>query len=106
MNKYILNTEVQYFINKNLNTDIVSILLKSDIFSNVSSKELAEQIEAKKKCRNKLPSWFGSENIYYPNKLNIEQSSSEITAKYKARLIDGKSLVDPTGGLGVDSLFF
>lgn len=45
-------------------------------------------------------------NIYYPNKLNIEQTSSEITAGYKAQLINGNSLLDMTGGLGVDSYYF
>jgi hypothetical protein len=106
LNKNILNTGVQNFINNNLNTDIMSVLLRKPIFDAVSNKELVEQIEAKKKCKDKLPSWYNSEKIYYPNKLNIEQSSSEITAAYKSRIVSGKSLVDLTGGLGVDSFFF
>ena len=67
---------------------------------------MAEQIQARKKCEKKLPTWFNSREIYFPNKLNIEQTSSEITASYKAGLVCGKSLVDLTGGLGVDSYFF
>ncbi len=105
MNKEILNTGVQEFIYENLNTDIVSVILKKSTFPNVAPKELAEQIEAKNKCRKKLPTWFEAKDIYYPNKLNIEQSSSEITAQYKARIVSGKSLMDLTGGLGVDSFF-
>lgn len=84
----------------------MSVLLKKPFFKGVSQKELAEQLEAKKKCKNKLPTWFGTPNIYYPNKLNIEQTSSEITAAYKAQLIDGESLLDMTGGFGVDSFYF
>ena len=106
MNKDILNTGVQIFINNNLNTDIMSVLLKKNDFDTISSKELAEQIEAKIKCKIKLPSWYKTKKIYYPNKLNIEQCSSELTAEYKAQIVDGKSLVDLTGGFGVDSLFF
>jgi len=106
LNKLILNTGPQEFILKNISTDIVSVLLAKPIFEGILQKELAEQIEAKKKCKNKLPTWFRTANIYYPNKLNIEQTSSETTAAYKARLIDGKSLVDLTGGLGVDTYFF
>lgn len=106
MNKTILNTGVQYFISKNLNTDIVSVLLKKPQFDGISQKELAEQLESKKKCREKLPIWFNTPNIYYPNKLNIEQTSSEATARYKSKLIDGKTLLDLTGGFGVDSYFF
>ncbi len=106
MNKEILNTGVQNFISKNLNTDIVSVILKKSTFPRVTNKELAEQIEAKKKCIKKLPTWFGSKNIYYPNKLNIEQCSSEMAAGFKARIVSGKSLIDLTGGLGIDSYFF
>lgn len=106
MNKNILNTGVQEFINNNLTTDIVSVLLKKSAFDTIPPKQLAEQIEAKKKCEFKLPSWYKTKKIYYPNKLNIEQCSSEITAEYKAQIVDGKSLVDLTGGFGVDSFYF
>ncbi|WP_313786494.1 THUMP-like domain-containing protein [[Muricauda] lutisoli] len=84
----------------------MTVLLSKPVFDGVSQKELAEQIEAKKKCKDKLPTWFNSSKIYYPNKLNIEQTSSETTAAYKAEIVSGKSLVDLTGGFGVDSYFF
>lgn len=106
MNKKILNTGAQDFISKNLNTDIMSVLLKKQIFEGVSQKELAEQIESKKKCQKKLPTWFNTPDIYYPKKIHIEQTSSEITAKYKAEITVQNSLIDLTGGLGVDSYFF
>ncbi len=106
MNTNILKTGVQNFIKNSKHTDTVSVLLKKPLFEDVSNKELAEQIEAYHKTKKKLPHWSKSANIYYPNKLNIEQTSSEITAKYKAEILGGKSLVDLTGGLGVDSYFF
>lgn len=106
MNKIILNTGIQNFINKNWKTDIVSVLLKKPLFEGVSQKELAQQLESKKKAKNKLPTWFNSSDIYYPPKLHIEQTSSELTAEYKASLVSGKTLVDMTGGFGVDSYFF
>lgn len=106
MNKNILNTGVQYFINNNWNTDMMSVLLKKPLFEGVSQKELVAQCEAKKKCKDKLPTWFSTPQIYYANKLNIEQTSSEITADYKAQLMHGNSLIDLTGGFGIDSYFF
>lgn len=106
MNELLLNTGIQEFIEKNIDTDIMSVLLTKPQFEGISQKELAEQLEAKKKSREKLPTWFNTPNIYYPNKLHIEQTSSEVTAKYKAQIVSGKSLVDLTGGLGVDSYFF
>ncbi len=106
MNKHILNTEIQDFINSNINSDTNALLLKGINFSNVKTSEIVEQIEAKKRCKTKLSTWFKTENIYYPNKLNIEQTSSEVSAKYKSELISGNTLIDITGGFGVDSFYF
>jgi len=106
LNKKLLNTDIQDFINKNLNTDIASVLFKNTPIDQVTIKEIAQQIEAKKKCQTKLPTWFNTPNIYYPHKLSIEQTSSEISAQYKASLIQGESIIDLTGGFGVDSFYF
>jgi len=89
-----------------MTTDIMSVLLASPRFPGISQKELAQWIEAKKKCRDKLPIWFATPKIYYPDKANIEQCSSQATAIYKAGLVHGNSLIDLSGGLGVDSYFF
>ncbi len=106
MNKNVLNTGVQVFIKNNLDTDILSVLLSGPKFNDVSQKELVQQIESKKKASAKLPTWHDTSGIYYPNKLHIEQTSSEITASYKSGLVHGKNLMDLTGGFGVDAYYF
>ncbi|APY07308.1 SAM-dependent methyltransferase [Winogradskyella sp. J14-2] len=106
MNLVILHTIVQDYINSNLDANTSDLLLKGIPLKDISQKLVIEQIEAKKRCKKKLPTWFGSKNIYYPNKLNIEQTSSEFTASYKATLVSGKSLIDLTGGFGVDAYYF
>lgn len=106
MNQNILHSEVQAYINSNINEDVTKLLLKGTSFQNISTKEIVEQIEAKLKSKNKLPTWFQTEGIYFPNKLNIEQTSSETTAKYKSELISGKRIIDITGGFGVDCHYF
>ena len=106
MNKNILHTEVQDFINGNLHSNTSKLLFKGSPFKHVTIQEIVEQIEAKKKAEKKLPTWFNTPNIYYPNKLNIEQTSSEISAAYKATLVSGVSLIDLTGGFGVDTFYF
>ncbi|PHS51434.1 MAG: SAM-dependent methyltransferase [Lutibacter sp.] len=106
MNKKILHKDVQNFINSNLKSDITKLILKGSPFSKVSIQEIAEQIVAKNKCEKKLPTWFSSKNIYYPSKLTIEQTSSELTANYKSKLVSGNSFIDITGGFGVDSYYF
>ncbi len=106
MNLEILHPEVQQFINTHLKTDITKLVLKGSPFPNISIVELVEQIEAKKKSEKKLPHWFQHPNVYYPNKLNIEQTSSEQTALYKTNLIEGNTIIDITGGYGVDCWAF
>lgn len=97
---------MQKFINANINCDITLLALQKTVFSSDQLKLIIEQIEAKNRCAKKLPTWFNTQNIYYPNKLNIEQTSSEITAKYKSNLIQGNSIIDLTGGFGVDCYYF
>ena len=106
MNKNILNPEVQTFINTGLSQNISEIALKGCPFGNISTQELANQIVSKGKSEHKLPSWFTAKNIYYPPKINIEQTSSEVTANYKASLISGENIIDITGGFGVDCYAF
>jgi len=106
LNLNLLHTEIQNFINANLKADISSILLKGTHFDAVKTQDIIEQIEAKKRSEKKLATWFHTENIYFPNKLNIEQTSSEVTAKHKASLIQGEAIIDLTGGFGVDCYYF
>jgi len=74
--------------------------------SDVSVQELANQIISKLKSKYKISSWFTTKNIYYPPKVNIEQTSSEITANYKSKLIKESTIIDITGGFGVDCFYF
>jgi len=106
LNTTILNKEVQQFINANLKSDITKLILKGSPFEEISIQDIAEQIISKSKCESKLQTWFKTPTIYFPNKLNIEQTSSEITANYKANLVSGNSLIDITGGFGVDAYYF
>jgi hypothetical protein len=106
LNLNILHTDVQQFISDNLKSDITKLILKGSPFKDVSIQELANQIIAKQKSEHKLTSWFQSKNIYYPPKVSIEQTSSEITANYKSELVEGTSIIDITGGFGVDCFYF
>lgn len=106
MNPAILHPEVQQFINDNLNAETSKLLFKGSPFDTISIQELVTQIISKKKCEKKLPNWFKTENIYYPPKVHIEQTSSEITAAYKSSLVSGDSIIDITGGFGIDCYYF
>lgn len=102
----ILKKEVQDFINANLNADVNKLALSKNPFNDLDWSFVLNQIASKQKAKTKLPTWFATQNIIYPTKLNIEQTSSESTASYKANLILGESLIDLTGGFGIDDFYF
>jgi 16S rRNA G966 N2-methylase RsmD len=66
---------------------------------------VVSQIKSRQKAKVKLPEWYRTKNIIFPHGVSMEQCSSEKTAKYKAELIQGESLIDLTGGTGVDTYY-
>lgn len=106
MDKLLLSAEIQKFINSNLTADVTKLALQKNKFPNIDWTSILNQIAAKQKAKTKLPTWFNSSNIYYPTKISVEQTSSEKTAEYKSLLISGATLIDLTGGFGVDDFYF
>ena len=106
MNFALLDLNVQDYIRENENTNIAQLILKGSPFTGITAAEIAQQIEARKKAKSKIPTWYETQKVYFPPSLNLEQTSSEITAKYKASLVNGDQLIDLTGGFGIDSFFF
>lgn len=96
------------YIAKNRETDIRPLALKSAP-EGVNVSWCLRQIEGYQIAKKKLPAWSQAENVWYPPRLSMEQCSSEVTAKYKQSLAEKlvgeankATLVDLTGGLGVD----
>ncbi len=102
----IPSVDLQAFINLNLNKDINELALQKNPFPEFDWKWTLNQIQAKKKANKKLPTWFKTDGIIFPSSLSIEQTSSEVLAQYKASLISGTSLIDLTGGFGIDDFYF
>lgn len=67
-------------------------------------QEIVQQIKGKFVAEKKFP-FLLKEGIVFPPNLNLEQTSSETTAKYKAELISGKKFLDLTCGFGIDAFF-
>jgi hypothetical protein len=102
----LLHPEIQKFITTNIGADSSKLALQKNPFPDVNWISILNQIAAKTKAKDKLPSFFKTENIIYPSKISVEQTSSEKTALYKASIVDGDTLMDMTGGFGVDTLYF
>ena len=106
MDTALLNPAIQAFIDDTIGVNISKLALQKNPFPESNWIAVLSQIEAKTKAKNKLPTWFATKNIIYPSKISIEQTSSETTASYKASIVSGKSLIDLTGGFGVDDYYF
>lgn len=102
----LLRPEVQEFIIEKTGTDITRLALQKNPFADIDFRMILNQIEARSKIRLKLPTWFEARNIVYPSKISLEQTSSETTAGYKSGLASPESVIDLTGGFGVDDYYF
>jgi hypothetical protein len=106
MDYSILAEEIQRFIDNHIEADVNQLALQKNKFSKSDYTAILNQIAAKQKAKTKLPTWFNTKNIIYPSKISVEQTSSERTAAYKSQLVSGKSLIDLSGGFGVDDFYF
>ena len=118
-----MNDKTRDFIEQNLDADIRQLALKGCRDQDVDLELAIRQIAGRQTARRKLPSWAALDGILYPPHLNMEQCSSEQTARYKRSLNsltpnpsrggEGSgyikpsqtTLVDLTGGFGVDFAF-
>jgi hypothetical protein len=102
-----LSNNLQAFIQAHAGDDLSGMLLSAARYPGVNVPFAAEQIAARRLIREKLPAWHRDCRLVFPSKMAAEQCSSERTARYKLRLLDGeRHLCDLTGGLGVDSYYF
>ncbi len=106
MNTMLLKPEVLDYLKLHEQTPLHSFILKGSPFKEISVQELAQQLEGKRKAKGKLPLWHETDGILFPPKLNLEQTSSQATARYKASFMEGNHIVDGTGGFGIDAFYF
>lgn len=106
-----MNTETTLaFIRRHRESDIRQIALEGHNNPAVDLPFALVQIQGWQTARGKLPTWAARDDILYPPHLNMEQCSSEHTALYKRAVVgrllpelaDTGTLVDLTGGYGVD----
>ena len=104
----IITDETVDFIRQHRNDDVRALALRGSKGEAVDMPFALDQIQGWQTARLKLPTWAATEGIIYPPHLNMEQCSSEETARYKHNCIaqffepDEATLIDLTGGFGVD----
>ncbi len=101
----MMNEATLDFIRKHEKTDVHELSLMAKNYPDVDMPLALRQITGRQKVREKIPQYYACEQLLYPVRLSLEQSSSELTALYKSQLCEGKLMADLTGGFGVDSYF-
>lgn len=105
-----ISQDVLDFIANNENADTNSLRLKYS--GKIKSEDFPLdfallQIEARRKCRKKLPSFLTHPDFIFPSLIASEQASNEAVAQFHASLFSsGSSLLDITAGLGIDDMTF
>lgn len=96
------------FIEDNRNEDVSKLRLKFHNKATDFNLPLAIiQIECRKKCAHKLPSFLSNRLAIFPDVVASEQASHEAVANYHSILAKGHRLIlDMTAGLGIDSMAF
>lgn len=107
-------TATEQFIHDNARADVRQLALRRPP-ADVDLRWALQQIEGRQLAERKLPRWAATEGLWFPQRLSLEQCSSETTACYKhdlaARLLTyepstlnskPKTFIDLTAGLGAD----
>lgn len=105
-----LTTETLRFIAEHRTDDVRALALQGRKYPKVDLTEALTQIAGWQAAREKIPLWAATEGMRYPLHLSMEQCSSQTTAHYKGEVVKSigveyNSLVDLTGGLGIDFSF-
>ena len=78
--------KVKDFIGKHLKDDVGRLAL-TKFPEGIDREFVIRQVHARQVLSKKLPSWAENDELIFPKKLSLEQSSSELTALYKKSLL-------------------
>lgn len=109
----MVNEQTHDYIRQHREDDVRQLALRGAGVSGVDLPMAMQQIAGWQIACKKLPTWAAADGLFYPPHLNMEQCSSEQTARYKASLLPSPSTLHPsfstfidlTGGFGVDFYF-
>lgn len=97
---------LKQFVQDHLKEDPAQLLFAYSGKTDFDLKAAVQLIQARQKARQKLPSWAAHPDLIFPSSLSLEQASSEETARFKSMILPkGKTMIDLTGGFGVDTFY-
>ncbi len=101
----LTNKEIQK-INERIKEPPAQVALSLKPAPDLRPQVVATQIDCLQRLKEKVPTWYKTKGLYIPSSLNAQQCSSEPIARFR-QLCTPKNgtLLDLTGGLGVDCFF-
>lgn len=93
------------FIKEHYNDDLARLALNKNKYKNIDIKQVIREIISRKKLELKMPGWANNYDLIMPETASLEQSSSRLTAKFKANLADFSTSIDLSCGFGIDSYY-
>jgi len=97
--------EIAEFIERNCKLNPADIALRLSKKDDWPKAYILNQINGRQKAAKKFPFLSRFPEFEFPNPTAVAQASSEDAARYKASLVNGSSIADLTGGMGIDSYF-
>ena len=85
----MINEATFRYVLQHANDDIRMLALRGCKDPQVDLTLALQQVQGRQTARRKLPTWAAIDGIVYPPHLNMEQCSSELTARYKKELAEG-----------------
>lgn len=104
--KWISDPDIYKFIAQHADRETSSLALELTQYPAEKRNFILNQISSHQSAQKKIPEYSSFSEVIYPPNQSLEQSSSELTAKYKSSLFRGKTFLDLTAGFGVDSFYF
>ncbi len=98
--------EVEQFINEHIHVGTAQLALKLAKLPDYPKDYILNQINGQQKAKKKYPFLLDYKNYIFPPSRAIEQSSSSVAARYKSDLLQAQTVLDLSGGMGIDSYFF
>ena len=105
--QWLFEPETIRFLQEHEDKDAESLLLSKALANKGwDTRLLVRQLKGIKTAKQKLPTFYSNHNILYPPPVSLEQASSEVTARFKASIIKANTIIDLSGGMGIDTYFF
>lgn len=101
----LARAEIRDYLRQVEAEDVKALALRQSPFEDVPMSWIAQQVKGRQVAKRKYPFLLQHPTYQYPPSISLEQATSEIVGEWKRTLLTGDSIIDLTGGMGIDTYF-